>query len=123
MIVLICGDRNWTDKKAVDEFIVSLPPKSTIIHGNCRGADIIAGELGKMRRHDVVAVPAEWQRYGRAAGPIRNKRMLEKYKIELVVAFHDDLSQSRGTKDMIKQAKDWGIPVEVRGSSGKAIEK
>lgn len=117
MIVIICGDRNWTDEDTIDEYIKTLPPKSTIIHGNCRGVDKIAAKLGTIRGHRVIPNSAEWNKYGRWAGPIRNRHMLEEGKPDLVVAFHDDLSQSKGTSDMLGQAEARGIPTEVRRSS------
>ena len=45
MNVIICGDRNWTDRDTIEDYIKTLPPNSVIIHGACRGADIIAHEL------------------------------------------------------------------------------
>jgi len=116
MIVIICGDRNWTDEDTIDQYIMTLPLHSTIIHGNCRGADKIAGRLGKIRGHRVIPMDAEWSKYRWGAGPIRNKRMLDSHKVDLVVAFHDDLSRSKGTADMIGQAEARGIPTEVRRS-------
>ncbi len=116
MIVIICGDRNWTDEDTIDEYILTLPPKSTIIHGNCRGADKIAAKLGKIRGHRVIPMFAEWNKYRWGAGPIRNTRMLEEGKPDLVVAFHDDLSRSKGTADMLRQAEARGVPTEVRRS-------
>ena len=116
MIVIICGDRNWTDEDTIDEYIMTLPPHSTIIHGDCRGADKIAAKLGKIRGHRVVPMDAEWSKYRRGAGPIRNTRMLEEGKPDLVVAFHDYLGRSKGTADMIGQAEARGISTEVRRS-------
>jgi len=117
MIVIICGDRNWTDEDTIDEYIKILPPHSTIIHGNCRAVDKIAAKLGRIRGHRVIPNSAEWNKFGRGAGPIRNRRMLEEGQPDLVVAFHDDLSRSKGTADMIGQAEARGIPTEVRKSS------
>lgn len=50
------------------------------------------------------------------AGPIRNKQMLLEERPDKVVAFHNDLSKSRGTADMLRQAEKRGIAFEVRGS-------
>ena len=116
MIVIICGDRNWTDEDTIDEYIMTLPPHSTIIHGNYRGADKIAAKRGRLRGHKVIPMDSEWSKYGRGAGPIRNRRMLEEGQPDLVIAFHDDLSRSKGTADMLGQAEAQGIPTEVRRS-------
>ncbi len=51
--------------------------------------------------------PAEWSKYGRRAGPIRNKQMLDVGKPHLVVAFPG----GAGTANMVKQAKAAGVPI------------
>lgn len=51
--------------------------------------------------------PADWKRYGMAAGPIRNRRMLKEGKPDIVIAF----AGGRGTADMVRQAKAAGVPV------------
>ena len=39
MRVLVCGDRNSTDRAAIGRYALTLPKGSTVIHGNARGAD------------------------------------------------------------------------------------
>ncbi|KKN01348.1 hypothetical protein LCGC14_1128740 [marine sediment metagenome] len=51
--------------------------------------------------------------YGKAAGPIRNKQMLDEGQPHLVLAFHDNIEESTGTKDMVKQAAKRGIETLV----------
>jgi hypothetical protein len=114
MIVLICGDRHWTNEEAIENYILSLPSDSTIIHGACRGADTIAHKMALKHGLKVYEFPAEWGLHGFAAGPIRNRKMLEQGDPEVVVAFHDNLEKSKGTKDMIRQAENAGVPVIVR---------
>jgi len=115
MIVLICGDRNWTDWKAIEDFIKPLPKDTTIIHGNCRGADKMAGYVAEKKYGlEVISFPANWEKYGRAAGPIRNKQMIVEGKPDLVVAFHNNILKSRGTKDMVTQARRHGIRVKIK---------
>ena len=116
MRVLICGDRNWVDEGTIEDYIKALPPGSIVIQGFCKGADKIARRLAQKHGYSILDFPAKWNRYGRGAGPIRNKQMLDEGKPDLVVAFHNDLSRSKGTADMIKQARKQSIPVEVRGS-------
>lgn len=69
------------------------------------------------RNLKVEPYPADWS-IGRAAGPIRNKRMIVEGKPDLVVAFHDSLETSRRTRNMINQAISAGIPVAHYNSSG-----
>ena len=57
--------------------------------------------------------PADWKVYGKQAGPVRNRQMLNYAKEEqgALLAFWD--GKSRGTKNMIDIAKDAGIIVKV----------
>ena len=57
-----------------------------------------------------------------ANGTIRNKQMLEEESIHLVLAFHNNLSQSHGTADMIHQSQKKNLPVLLINSQGKAKE-
>ena len=113
MRVLICGSRHWNDEETIEEYIRTLPSHSIIIHGNCRGADRIAARLGKIQGHKVIPMSAEWNKYGDSAGPIRNKRMLEDGEPDVVVAFHDNISMSKGTKNMIEETRKRGIPHKI----------
>jgi hypothetical protein len=113
MRVLICGDRNWKNFKLIEDFILILPKDTTIIEGDCRGADKISGYLGRKHGYEVIPVPADWKKYGRAAGPIRNQAMLNLHQPNWVVAFHNDIEHSKGTKDMIERAKKAGVYVTV----------
>ena len=71
MRVLVCGDRNWTDTVKIHCSLHRFTRKDTIIHGACRGADRIAGEVAATLEIPVDVYPADWKQYGRAAGPIR----------------------------------------------------
>jgi hypothetical protein len=112
--ILICGDRNWTDFKEIDSFLDSIlleyrRQDITIVEGDCRGADKIAGFIAFGKGMKVRKEPADWKKYGKAAGPIRNQYMLDKYKPDMVVAFHNDYENSKGTKDMCERAKTANI--------------
>ncbi len=79
----------------------------------CRGADFLAVKAARACGIPYVEFPAEWERFGKSAGPIRNQKMLDEGKPDLVIAFHEDLEKSRGTKDMISRAFRKGIPFKV----------
>lgn len=111
--VLICGDRNWSNLKIIEDFILTLPKDTEIIEGECRGADKKSRYVAEKHGYTVIPVPAEWSKYGNAAGPIRNQNMIDKYKPNLVIAFHNNLESSKGTKDMVKRAEKAGIPVKL----------
>lgn len=114
MKILICGSRDYDDPLKI---LASLSPRflsgeTTVIHGDAQGADRIAGHVAKSLGMSVIAVPAEWDKYGRSAGPIRNRKMLDMGP-ELVLAFHPDIENSKGTKDCVGEARRRGIKVEV----------
>jgi len=111
MRILVCGDRHWTDEKAIRRELGAMFTGSTVIHGACRGADAIAGKVARELGFAVEEYPADWDKYGRAAGPIRNRQMIKEGNPDLVIAFHPDLSKSKGTADMCSAAKQAGVPV------------
>lgn len=111
MKVLVCGDRNWKDWSKIRTRLVELKP-SSVITGGARGADTIAAISSSELGVPVQVFPANWSTYGRAAGPIRNREMLDQYP-DLVLAFHSDLSKSKGTADCVREARKRGIKVEV----------
>src|SRR5712664_925796 len=113
MRVLVCGDRRWSDRAAIERELNELPFDATIIHGGATGADTLAGEIATDWQMPVVVFPAEWEKHGKAAGPIRNSRMLAEGKPDRVLAFHKFLPGSKGTADMVRKAKAAGVPVEV----------
>ena len=111
MKVLVCGGRDYSDKKYLEEFLDRVheeTPITILIHGAARGADRLAGMWAKSRELELIEVPAEWDRYGKAAGHIRNSEMLT-HKPNLVVAFPG----GKGTSNMIKKALSKKITVLV----------
>jgi hypothetical protein len=87
-----------------------------IIEGGAKGADSIARDWAMSRQRPLLIFPAHWDRYGRAAGPMRNKQMLEKGKPDIVLAYHNDLEHSKGTRNMVDQASKAGLEVIVQKS-------
>ena len=113
MLILICGDRNWINSDAIVRELQRFGPTEDIImHGAARGADSMAGYEARKLGFTVRSYPADWQQYGRSAGLIRNKLMLDQNP-DLVLAFHPDIEQSKGTKHMVSIAKAKGTPTEV----------
>ena len=81
----------------------------TIISGNASGADALGERYAREHSLKLEIYPAEWEEYGKSAGPLRNKLMAE--KADFVVAFWD--GNSRGTKNMIDCAIDQNIPYRI----------
>jgi hypothetical protein len=111
MRVLVCGGRDFSDCGLVFDTLDALAKVEVvdcIIEGDARGADRIAGAWAKRRRVDLVLIPADWQKHGKAAGPIRNQKMLDQGKPDLVIAFPG----GRGTDDMVRRAEVAGVSVK-----------
>jgi hypothetical protein len=110
MRVLITGGKRFENWSLLVEALDRLHEEggiTTLIHGAAKGADTLAGEWARTRGVEVISCPADWKRYGRAAGPIRNKQMLVEHKPNLVVAFQG----STGTANMVSIAEKAGVEV------------
>jgi hypothetical protein len=111
---LICGCRNWNNVEVISLILDGLSQQGykTIIEGEAPGADRMAEKLAREKGFKVIGYPAEWKLYGLRAGPIRNSKMI-KANPDIVIAFHNNIESSRGTKNMILQAKNKGIKVLI----------
>jgi hypothetical protein len=117
MRVLVCGSRDWGDRKTIFYRLEQLPRDTTIIHGAApkkidgieRSADMLADESARLLGLQVEKFPADWS-LGRRAGPERNIQMFNTNP-DLVLAFQRN--RSRGTQHTITEAKKRGIEVEL----------
>ena len=116
--IVICGDRDYKDWMQVREYLDTISRTAIIIHGGARGADSIAGNLATYLNMKVIKYPADWDKYGKAAGILRNQQMLNEGHPDLVVYFHKDLENSKGTKDMVTRAVDNKIKT-INGETGE----
>lgn len=119
MRVLVCGGRDFTDQACVFRVLDHLHarrPFTLLIEGGATGADALARQWAADRGVPNKTFHAEWDRHGRAAGPMRNTRMLAEGAPDLVVAF----TGSRGTADMIRQARAAGVRVVSQDERRKA---
>ena len=108
--VLVCGGRDFADYERLDAVLDWLHERhrfTALIQGEARGADRMAGEWADARGVECLRFPADWDKHGRRAGPIRNRQMLVEGRPDLVVAFPG----GRGTANMIEQAEKAGVRV------------
>lgn len=119
--IIICGGRHFNDyeamKEKVDRVLASLGMEKSqieIVSGHCVGADQLGEQYAEDHQVKCSVFPAEWKKYGRSAGPIRNTQMIQ-YASEsdrpVVIAFVSP--RSRGTKDTVQKAKRAGMEVFV----------
>ncbi len=119
MRLLVCGSRTWTDRPRLRQVLDQVVSdhsdgQVTVIEGDARGADRLAGQLAHQRGWRLERYPADWTHQGRAAGFRRNARMLRQGRPDLVVAFTvGPLQESRGTADMVRRARAAGVPVQI----------
>jgi hypothetical protein len=114
MRVLVCGGRDYADDILLAEVLDDIDSQrrvTLLIEGEARGADTLARQWAERRRIPVRKYPADWEHDGKAAGPIRNQRMLDDGKPDLVVAFPG----GRGTADMVRRANAAGVRVQSIG--------
>lgn len=119
MRVIVCGGRNYSDRMHLEECLDQLHASKSftlLIAGGASGADSFAESWAKKRGVPCEVFAADWKRHGRAAGPIRNRRMLDEGKADMVVAFPG----GRGTANMIAQARGRAVVIEI---SPKVEEK
>lgn len=105
MRYLVCGGRDFQDKALFQREMLTIQREygdpEVIIHGCANGADALASRWAVYHCLPELRVPANWKQWGKAAGSIRNGKMIEVGWPDVVVAFPG----GRGTADMVSQAK------------------
>ena len=105
MKTIIAGTRNFNDYQFLKEKIDNLDINITeIVSGTARGADILGERYAREHNIPVKRFPADWEKYGKGAGFIRNEQMGN--YADYLIAFWD--SKSRGTFHMIEYMKKIG---------------
>ena len=117
MKILVCGGRDFERYDALcvilDELLEKLDTGTVeIVSGHCRGADMLGEKYAREHNIKVKLFPADWNTHGKAAGPIRNKMMVDyitPFEERLVIAFLS--KESRGTRHTVSLARERKIPV------------
>lgn len=115
--VIIAGSRNYSDydtlKRMCDSALANNlgqpDVKVVIVSGHAPGADSLGERYAKERGLDVEIYPADWAKNGRAAGPIRNKKMAE--IADALIAFPKAGDKNRGTQNMVDTAEQMGLQI------------
>lgn len=113
--IVVAGCRDFNNyevaKNHIDFCIQNIRKKFELVFvsGGCKGADALGERYARENGFEIEIYEAEWGKYGNAAGPIRNKKMAE--VSDYVICFWD--GKSRGTRSMIKEAKEKGKTVSV----------
>ena len=115
---IVAGGVHFEDyetlKTTLDDLFKEIPKDELeVVSGHAKGADSLGERYAEEKGIRCTVFPADWKKYGRAAGPIRNKQMLE-YATEQeagLIAFWN--GESKGTKNMISIAEKAGIEVKI----------
>ncbi len=113
--LVVAGCRDFNDysllAQALDKYITSLIDNKNIIiiSGCAEGADKLGELYASENNLKVEKFPAEWEKYGKYAGPRRNEQMAK--VADAVIVFWD--GKSRGTQSMIKYAKRYHKSCQV----------
>jgi predicted Rossmann fold nucleotide-binding protein DprA/Smf involved in DNA uptake len=112
MKLAIVGSRNFSDYKVLSDFILSkfnLSEVDAIVSGGAKGADSLAEKFAHEHNLLLIVKEADWAKYGRAAGPIRNQLIVD--EAAAVVAF--PTPSSKGTLSTMNLATKKGKRLEV----------
>lgn len=114
MRVLVTGSRDWDNEQAIWIALTGIafdhhPADVVVVHGACpTGADAIADRDASLLGFQIERYPADWARFGKPAGPRRNREMVE-LGADLCLSFNK--GNSRGTAHCTALAVEAGIPV------------
>ena len=111
--VIIAGTRTFNDysllSRKCDAFLAKYGNDIEIVSGGAIGADSLGEKYARMRGFRLRRFPADWKSLGRAAGPVRNRKMAE--YADACIVFWD--GESRGTKNMIEEAISGGLQLRI----------
>lgn len=114
--IIVTGSRNWTDEAAVELMLrdsMGIDGDTVVVQGGAAGADEIAARVARKFGWQVETFAADWGNEGKAAGPRRNRRMLDA-GADVVVGFPiGGRATSPGTWDCLEAAAERGIPLMV----------
>ena len=108
--VLVTGGRDYDDLASVVialDKLLAEHGELVVIQGGATGADYYAIYWAKSTGTELITERAKWSEYGKAAGAIRNQRMIDEHRPDLVLAFEG----GRGTADMVARAQIHKIPI------------
>lgn len=114
--IIIAGGRDFKDyyllRSTMDKLLQNKlrKEKIVIICGMAKGADMLGARYAKERGYHIRYFPADWDKYGKRAGIIRNEEMAR--NTDALAAFWD--GESRGTKNMIETAQRYNLPVRIK---------
>ena len=116
--IIVCGSREWEDALLIEHELMKIKEQyrgypTIIVHGAGRGADSLADHVAKTLRLEVEPHPADWSKYGKIAGFLRNQEMAD-LGAQLCLVFKDGIDESLttgGTEHMMVVCMRRQIPI------------
>ena len=114
--IVVAGSRDYENYEEAKDFIdicisrIKEENEIIFLSGGCRGSDSLGERYASENGYRIEKHPADWKKYGRAAGPKRNEKMA--MICDYVIAFWD--GKSRGTKSMLEYASKANKPVRIK---------
>ncbi len=114
--VVVAGYRNFNDYNLAEMYIdhciskIKTEYELIFVSGGCRGADKLGEEYAIRHGYDIEQYLADWELYGKYAGPKRNEQMAR--VADYVICFWD--GKSIGTKSMIYYANKYKKPLKIK---------
>lgn len=115
MKLIIAGTRSFDDYELLKKIVLyrygiaMAADNLEIVSGTAKGADQLGEIFANANSLKLTRFPADWNKYGKAAGPIRNRRMAQ--YADAAIVFWD--AYSKGSLNMIQTMRDLGKPVYV----------
>jgi len=109
MKIAIVGSRKFPMLSMVRDYVMSLPPHYMVVSGGARGVDSCAEDCAMINGNARKIFEADWKKYGRTAGLIRNSQIVD--AADNVVAFWD--GKSKGTLDTITKTRMAKKPLTI----------
>lgn len=112
MKIAVIGSRDFEGIDLIDDYLdseLSMLTELSLISGGASGVDAVAKAYARSRAITFIELKADWKAYGRAAGPIRNKQIID--MADSIYAFWDE--RSKGTAHVMEYALRIGKPCQV----------
>ncbi len=113
--LIVAGGRDFNDAALLERVLIAMADVEladkaiSIVSGMARGADALGYAFAKANGITCYPFAADWYKYGKSAGFVRNAAMAD--VADGLLAFHDGVS--KGTAHMINTMRSMGKPVTV----------
>lgn len=112
--LLVTGSRSCQNEGRIRKILLSVFKKKgenvTLVSGNARGADRICEKIAEEFGWTIEKHPADWEKYGKSAGFVRNREMVLS-KPDLALAFFPGSTPTKGTQLTIDLCEKHQVPL------------